>query len=101
MRFNSLNEMKMDLVSSTAAYVTSIVNFWRMNEIRQYQNVFETLSFYFEEYRAEYDIMSVGQYGDRDINAMTFISWCSHESFHLLKDTTKRYNRMNRNLIGT
>ncbi len=51
MRFNNLYEMNMDLVASTAAYVTSIDGFSQKCPIGRYQFVFETVSFLFEDYR--------------------------------------------------
>jgi hypothetical protein len=90
MRFNNLYEMNMDLVASTAAYVTSIDGFSQKCPIGRYQFVFEIVSFFFEDYRDEFNQLAAMRMSSfHSMDAVVFISWCSCETFNLIKDVSR------------
>ena len=85
MRFETLNDLKIELVSSSAAYVTSIEGFQQKSVFLKYQDLYEIVSFYFEEFRNEYNQLVAAKISNfNKMDDVVFISWCCMCVFQLL-----------------
>jgi len=67
------------LLCKSATYVTSIAGFSPKCDFLKYQDVLETISFYFEGYRNEFNHLFNFNTSYLDINLVVFIDCCSQE----------------------